>query len=81
MRELAASLRRGSRRTAVVGVAVGSLLLLTVAASSLSAGTQVACVESDQLLGTARELLRRRFHIAHSTIQVEREAPDGCTDC
>jgi len=38
-------------------------------------------VSSDELLARARALLRERFHIHHSTIQVERQAPGDCSDC
>ena len=54
---------------------------LSTTETALTAHLVAPEVESDQLLGTARDLLRRRFHIAHSTIQVEREEPDDCTDC
>jgi cobalt-zinc-cadmium efflux system protein len=54
---------------------------LSTTETALTAHLVAPNVESDQLLGTARDLLRRRFHIAHSTIQVERQAPDDCTDC
>lgn len=54
---------------------------LSTTETALTAHLVAPDVESDQLLGTARDLLRRRFHIAHSTIQVERLAPDDCSDC
>ena len=38
-------------------------------------------VKIDELLASARELLRSRFRIDHSTIQVERQAPEDCVDC
>ncbi len=38
-------------------------------------------VSSDELLASARAVLRERFHIHHSTIQVERQAPGDCGDC
>ncbi|MBA3510364.1 cation diffusion facilitator family transporter [Sphingomonas sp.] len=54
---------------------------LSTTETALTAHLVAPEVESDQLLGSARDLLRRRFHIAHSTIQVERRAPGDCTDC
>ena len=54
---------------------------LSTTETALTAHLVAPDVESDQLLGSARDLLRRRFHIAHSTIQVERLAPDDCSDC
>ena len=54
---------------------------LSTTETALTAHLVAPEVESDQLLGTARDLLRRRFHIAHSTIQVERQAPGDCVDC
>ncbi len=36
---------------------------------------------SDALLRAARDLLHDRFHIEHSTIQIERAHPAGCSDC
>jgi len=54
---------------------------LSTTETALTAHLVAPAVESDQLLGNARELLRARFHIAHSTIQVERQAPGDCTDC
>jgi cobalt-zinc-cadmium efflux system protein len=54
---------------------------LSTTETALTAHLVAPAVESDQLLGRARELLRSRFRIAHSTIQVERRAPGVCTDC
>ncbi len=54
---------------------------LSTTETALTAHLVAPDVESDALLGTARELLRTRFRIAHSTIQVERQAPGDCTDC
>ncbi len=54
---------------------------LSTTETALTAHLVAPDVESDQLLGSARDLLRRRFHIAHSTIQVERQAPGDCGDC
>ena len=54
---------------------------LSTTETALTAHLVAPDVDSDELLGTARELLRRRFHIAHSTIQVERQAPGDCGDC
>lgn len=54
---------------------------LSTTETALTAHFVAPAAESDQLLGTARELLRTRFRIAHSTIQVERAAPDDCSDC
>jgi cobalt-zinc-cadmium efflux system protein len=54
---------------------------LSTTETALTAHLVAPEVESDELLGSARELLRRRFHIAHSTIQVERQAPGDCGDC
>jgi cobalt-zinc-cadmium efflux system protein len=54
---------------------------LSTTETALTAHLVAPEVESDQLLGSARELLRQRFQIAHSTIQVEREAPGDCGDC
>lgn len=54
---------------------------LSTTETALTAHLVAPAVESDRLLGSARELLRTRFGIAHSTIQVERRAPDDCTDC
>jgi len=54
---------------------------LSTTETALTAHLVAPAAESDQLLGSARELLRTRFRIAHSTIQVERQAPDDCTDC
>jgi cobalt-zinc-cadmium efflux system protein len=54
---------------------------LSTTETALTAHLVAPAAESDQLLGRARELLRARFRIAHSTIQVERQAPGDCTDC
>lgn len=54
---------------------------LSTTETALTAHLVAPAAESDQLLGNARELLRARFRIAHSTIQVERQAPDDCSDC
>lgn len=54
---------------------------LSTTETALTAHLVAPDVESDRLLGSARDLLRVRFRIAHSTIQVERQAPDDCTDC
>jgi cobalt-zinc-cadmium efflux system protein len=54
---------------------------LSTTETALTAHLVAPEVESDQLLGSARDLLRRRFHIAHSTIQVERQSPGDCGDC
>jgi cobalt-zinc-cadmium efflux system protein len=54
---------------------------LSTTETALTAHLVAPEAESDQLLGMARDLLRRRFHIAHSTIQVERQAPGDCSDC
>src|SRR5688572_18706 len=54
---------------------------LSTTETALTAHLVAPAVESDRLLSSARELLRARFRIAHSTIQVEREAPGDCTDC
>jgi cobalt-zinc-cadmium efflux system protein len=54
---------------------------LSTTETALTAHLVAPGVESDRLLGGARELLLARFRIAHSTIQVERQAPDDCTDC
>ena len=54
---------------------------LSTTETALTAHLVAPDVESDELLGSARDLLRRRFHIAHSTIQVERQAPGDCGDC
>jgi cobalt-zinc-cadmium efflux system protein len=55
---------------------------LSTTEAALTAHLVAPAAEStDQLLDSARELLRARFRIAHSTIQVERQAPDDCTDC
>ena len=54
---------------------------LSTTETALTAHLVAPAVHSDELLGNARELLRARFRIAHSTIQVERQAPDDCTDC
>ncbi len=54
---------------------------LSTTENALTAHLVAPAAEADQLLATARELLRDRFHIAHSTIQVERQAPGDCIDC
>jgi len=54
---------------------------LSTTETALTAHLVAPEVESDELLGSARDLLRTRFRIAHSTIQVERQAPADCTDC
>ena len=54
---------------------------LSTTENALTAHLVAPAAEADQLLATARELLRRRFHIAHSTIQVEGQAPGDCIDC
>jgi cobalt-zinc-cadmium efflux system protein len=54
---------------------------LSTSETALTAHLVAPNAESDQLLGTARELLRARFRIAHSTIQIERAAPGNCVDC
>ena len=54
---------------------------LSTTETALTAHLVAPAAESDRLLGAARELLRTRFRIAHSTIQVERAAPDDCSDC
>ena len=54
---------------------------LSTSETALTAHLVAPNAESDQLLGTARELLRTRFRIAHSTIQIERAAPGDCVDC
>ena len=54
---------------------------LSTTETALTAHLVAPEVESDELLGSARDLLRRRFHIGHSTIQVERQAPGDCGDC
>ena len=35
----------------------------------------------DGLLESAQDMLHQRFHIHHSTIQIERRAPAGCAHC
>ena len=54
---------------------------LSTTETALTAHLVAPAAESDELLESARDLLRARFRIAHSTIQVERQAPDDCTDC
>ena len=54
---------------------------LSTTETALTAHLVAPAAESDRLLAAARDLLRRRFHIAHSTIQVERQAPSDCLDC
>ena len=38
-------------------------------------------ISSDELLASARAVLRKRFRIEHSTIQVERQTTGECSDC
>jgi cobalt-zinc-cadmium efflux system protein len=54
---------------------------LSTTETALTAHLVAPAGESDALLAAARELLLDRFHIAHSTIQVERQAPGDCIDC
>jgi cobalt-zinc-cadmium efflux system protein len=54
---------------------------LSTTETALTAHLVAPDAESDRLLVSARELLRARFRIAHSTIQVERRAPGDCSDC
>ena len=54
---------------------------LSTTETALTAHLVAPAAESDRLLSGARELLRTRFRIAHSTIQIERVAPGDCTDC
>ncbi len=54
---------------------------LSTTENALTAHLVAPDAEPDELLAIARELLRSRFHIAHSTIQVERQAPGDCIDC
>ena len=54
---------------------------LSTTETALTAHLVAPAAESDRLLVSARELLRTRFRIAHSTIQVERQAPDDCGVC
>jgi cobalt-zinc-cadmium efflux system protein len=54
---------------------------LSTTETALTAHLVAPAAESDLLLGKARDLLRTRFHIAHSTIQVERQAPGDCMEC
>jgi cobalt-zinc-cadmium efflux system protein len=54
---------------------------LSTTETALTAHLVAPDAESDRLLVSARELLRARFRIAHSTIQVERRAPGECSDC
>ena len=54
---------------------------LSTTETALTAHLVAPDAESDRLLVSARELLRARFRIAHSTIQVERQAPGDCSDC
>jgi cobalt-zinc-cadmium efflux system protein len=54
---------------------------LSTTETALTAHLVAPAAEPDRLLSKARELLRARFRIAHSTIQVERQAPGDCADC
>ena len=54
---------------------------LSTTETALTAHLVAPAAESDALLAAARALLRQRFGIAHSTIQVERSAPGDCIDC
>jgi cobalt-zinc-cadmium efflux system protein len=54
---------------------------LSTTETALTAHLVAPEAESDLLLRHARALLRTRFRIAHSTIQVERQAPADCIDC
>jgi cobalt-zinc-cadmium efflux system protein len=54
---------------------------LSTTETALTAHLVAPEAPTDRLLGSARELLRTRFRIAHSTIQVEQQAPDDCSDC
>jgi cobalt-zinc-cadmium efflux system protein len=54
---------------------------LSTTENALTAHLVAPAADADRLLATARELLRSRFRIAHSTIQVERQAPGDCIDC
>jgi len=54
---------------------------LSTTETALTAHLVAPAAEADALLATARQLLRTRFRIAHSTIQVERQAPGDCGDC
>ena len=54
---------------------------LSTTETALTAHLVAPGAEPDDLLRTARELLRTRFQIGHSTIQVERQAPDDCAGC
>ena len=54
---------------------------LSTTETALTAHLVAPETDSDRLLDMARELLRSRFHIAHSTIQVERQAPGDCMEC
>ncbi len=54
---------------------------LSTTETALTAHLVAPAAEPDRLLSNARELLRARFRIAHSTIQVERQAPEDCADC
>jgi cobalt-zinc-cadmium efflux system protein len=54
---------------------------LSTTETALTAHLVAPGADPDDLLRTARELLRTRFQIGHSTIQVERRAPDDCADC
>ncbi len=54
---------------------------LSTTETALTAHLVAPAADPDRLLGSARELLRTRFRIAHSTIQVERCAPGDCAEC
>jgi cobalt-zinc-cadmium efflux system protein len=54
---------------------------LSTTETALTAHLVAPAGETDRLLAEARQLLRNRFNIAHSTIQVERQAPGDCIDC
>ena len=54
---------------------------LSTTENALTAHLVAPAVEPDTLLASARDLLRGRFNIDHSTIQVERQAPGDCIDC
>ncbi|HEU4705234.1 MAG TPA: cation transporter, partial [Sphingomicrobium sp.] len=54
---------------------------LSTTETALTAHLVAPAAEPDRLLGSARDLLRARFGIAHSTIQIERQAPADCGEC
>lgn len=54
---------------------------LSTTETALTAHLVAPTAASDRLLGSARDILKDRFHIAHSTIQIERSAPADCADC